>query len=116
MIRTLDASQWTHHEPQGKGKRSCLIPIPKDSICWKFELRSSTPALVNAITLDGLTIFLGSGQVIELNLKAIGIGALEVITEQSFCYQMRTDSKWYEIPDPIPLKVAVDSPYSPTAK
>lgn len=115
MLQKFNAADWQHYVPKSENNediRSCLIPLqhpsegPDTSV--HVELRSSTPMTLNAITQDGETLFLASGQVISFQGKLTGFTSVEIVTNSPFSHRMTETRNWLEKADPTRHVVEID--------
>lgn len=108
-MKTYNSAEWSKHIPEGDGeKRSVLIPWDQDVGYIDFECRSENPVTLNAISVAGDTLFLAWGQVVEFKGKLVGYRSLEIVTDTAFLFRSNFKTKWYEVPDPQRLVVALD--------
>lgn len=111
-MQTLNAEHWEQHVPEvEEGKegdvRSCRFVIPAENAIT-FEVRSSEVVTLNAVTKDGLTLFLDRGSVILFSAKMVGFAFFEVLCKIEFMYRSTMRSRWFEIPDQTRLTVDID--------
>lgn len=104
MRKLFDASEWTCVVPEAPGK-SFLMEVPLRANV-ELEVRCSGGVVVNGITSDGTTLFLGSGTQVEVSARLVGFVAVELVTGAgAFAYKSVNRDKWREIPDQTPCQV-----------
>lgn len=115
MMKRIAASDFHHFVPQQSSEkleeRNCYIPL-NGTTGVNLSVRSVAPVQVSAIDTDGQTVFLEAGLIVNLSLRLDGFSALEIRATEPFAYQCDVPGKWWEIPDPQRLVVAVDEPAS----
>lgn len=109
-MQTLKASDFNFRVPEGADgeKRSALLELNDQVTGIDLEVRA-VDLVVNLITTDGETFYLGSGDVVRWSGKVQGFAAIEIITQHTFAYQIRAKGRWREVPDPERLVVTGDA-------
>lgn len=102
MLNRIDPSTLEFHSVKEGEETRCLIPV-KEMMKVELIIRSPKPVDVFWINAEGVSFPVTCG--VDVNYRGkLDVGAVEIVGATSFWYRCH-QSRWFDLVDPVPMKI-----------